>query len=128
MKVLTYHRIDTSRVKAQYHKLIKQLESDDFYSADVKKLKNTPYYRAKLDAVNRLLFQIVTYQGESYILALEIILNHEYEHSRFLKGAPVDESKFTLPEDGLLESELSMPYINTHTNIREQGDKRILIL
>jgi len=125
MKVLTYHRLDTSRVKVQYHKLITQLERDDFYSADVKKLKNTPYYRAKLDAENRLLFQVVTYQGKSYIVALEIILNHKYEKSRFLKGASVDESKFTVPKDRLLEPELSLPYLNSNKKTLHLLDKII---
>jgi hypothetical protein len=42
------------------------LQCDDFYSAEVKKLSGTPYYRAKLDYTNRLLFKVVTYNQKKY--------------------------------------------------------------
>ena len=69
------------------------LEVDDFRSADVKKLSSTPYWRAKLDYSNRLLLQFACYGSETVCLALEVIENHAYDKSRFLRGATLDEAK-----------------------------------
>ena len=69
------------------------LERDDFYSADVKKLARDGYYRAKLDDANRLLLRFARYRDERYALLLEVIEQHAYDRSRFLRGAQVDESK-----------------------------------
>ena len=60
---------------------------------DVKKLHAGGYYRAKLDHSNRLLLQFARHGGETVCLALEVIENHAYDKSRFLRGAPVDEAK-----------------------------------
>lgn len=58
----------------------------------------TNYYRAELDHSNRLLFKVVSYEGETYALMLEIIRQHDYSQSRFLNGAIVDESKIIHPD------------------------------
>jgi hypothetical protein len=50
-------------------------------------MQNTGFYRAKLDDTNRLLFKFGTYQNKTYLIILEVILNHAYEKSRFLNGA-----------------------------------------
>ena len=68
-------------------------EAGDFRSPDVKKLHVGGYYRAKLDRSNRLLLQFACYGAETVCLALEVIENHAYDKSRFLRGAPVDEAK-----------------------------------
>ena len=62
MKILEYVGLDTTRVKAQYEKVRRAIERDDFRQADVKKLDNVThgrFYRARLDYANRLLFSIV---------------------------------------------------------------------
>ena len=97
MRLLQYKDLNLRRVKAAFDKVRAAIEADDFRSADVKKLNSGPYYRAKLDYANRLLLQFarVTVDGETQTvcLALEIIENHAYERSRFLRGAVVDETK-----------------------------------
>ena len=93
MDVLIYNELDISSVKKHYDKVVGMLRCDDFYSAEVKKLSGTPYYRAKLDYTNRLLFKVVTHNQKKYALILEIIHNHAYEKSRFLNGAKIDETK-----------------------------------
>ena len=93
MHVLEYQHLETHKVKKQYQKIVAMIKNDDWYSAEVKKLKPTHYYRAKLDHSNRLLFKIVTYQGEKYALMLEVIHQHAYDQSKFLKGATIEESK-----------------------------------
>ncbi len=93
MKVLYYNELNYQPLKKQFEKLISYLEKGDFKSADVKKLKDLGYYRAKLDKENRLIFKIGEYEGEKYLFLLEIILNHAYDKSRFLSGASIDENK-----------------------------------
>ncbi len=93
MNVLYYNDLAYKSVEKPFQKIVDFLKKGDFKSAEIKKMANTPYYRAKLDAKNRLLFKFAKYQNETYILALEVILNHDYEKSRFLNGATIDESK-----------------------------------
>jgi hypothetical protein len=93
LRVLSYVGLDTSKVKKQFAKVKDALERDDFRSADVKKLAQGSYYRAKLDDTNRLLLQFVQHADTVVCLALEVIHQHRYDKSRFLRGALVDESK-----------------------------------
>lgn len=100
MRLLQYKDLDLRRVKAAFDKVRAAIEAGDFRSADVKKLHAGPYYRAKLDYANRLLLQFARIDrtgdeggSETVCLALEVIENHAYERSRFLRGAVVDESR-----------------------------------
>jgi hypothetical protein len=96
MRFLQYKDLDLSRVKASFAKIRASIEAGDFKSPDVKKLHVGSYYRAKLDHSNRLLLQFANYGDETVCLALEVIENHAYDKSRFLRGAHVDESKIEL--------------------------------
>ena len=87
MRLLTHHHLDTHRVKALFAKLQKAIERDDFKSPNLKKLSPTPYWRLKLDQTHRLLVQFARHGDETVCLALEVILNHDYASSRFLRGA-----------------------------------------
>ncbi|MBV9892493.1 MAG: hypothetical protein JO090_16635 [Rhizobacter sp.] len=93
MRLLQYKDLDLRRVKPAFAKVRAAIEAGDFKSPDVKKLHVASYYRAKLDYSNRLLLQFARHDGETVCMALEIIENHAYEKSRFLRGAPVDEAK-----------------------------------
>jgi hypothetical protein len=97
MRLLQYKDLDLRRVRAAFDKVKACIEADDFRSADVKKLHAGPYYRAKLDYANRLLLQFARVSGDegasTVCLALEVIENHAYDKSRFLRGAVVDEAK-----------------------------------
>ncbi|MFY8083674.1 MAG: UvrD-helicase domain-containing protein, partial [Rubrivivax sp.] len=97
MRFLQYKDLDLRRVRAAFDKVKAAIEADDFRSADVKKLNAGPYYRAKLDYANRLLLQFARVpEGQGTVtvcLALEVIENHAYDKSRFLRGAVVDEAK-----------------------------------
>ncbi len=93
MRLLQYKDLDLASVRLQFHKVRAAIEADDFRSADVKKLSPGPYYRAKLDYANRLLLQFAKVDGKTVCLALEVIGNHAYERSRFLRGATVDEAR-----------------------------------
>ncbi len=103
MRMLQYKDLNLRRVKAAFDKLEAAIEAGDFRSADVKKLHAGPYYRAKLDYANRLLLQFARIDrpeseggAETVCLALEVIENHAYDRSRFVRGAAVDESRIEL--------------------------------
>ncbi|MBP6665298.1 MAG: hypothetical protein KA168_08430, partial [Chitinophagales bacterium] len=96
MNILLYNDLNTQSVKKVFDKVVKQLQNNDFAGAEVKKMQNTGYYRAKLDYENRLLFKFAKYNNQAYILLLEVILNHEYDKSRFLRGAEIDENKMQI--------------------------------
>lgn len=92
-----FNELDTKAVEKKYNAVLKQLSAGDFKSAEVKKMANTGYYRARLDIKDRLLFSIARFNGSVFILILELIQNHDYANSRFLRGAVLpDESQFTL--------------------------------
>ena len=93
MRLLQYRDLDLRRVKPAFAKVRAAIEAGDFKSPDVKKLHTGGYYRAKLDHSNRLLLQFAQHGGQTVCLALEVIENHAYEKSRFLRGALVDEAK-----------------------------------
>jgi hypothetical protein len=93
MRLLQYKDLDLRRVKPAFAKVRAAIEADDFRSPDVKKLHVGGYYRAKLDHSNRLLLRFARHGNETVCLALEVIANHAYDKSRFLRGAPVDEAK-----------------------------------
>lgn len=68
------------------------MSQGDFKTADVKKLSTNGYYRAKLDDTNRLLFKPIKHSDKTHLLLLEVIRNHNYDKSRFLRGAVIQES------------------------------------
>ena len=114
MDLLYYNELDYSKVTKSFKKVEKFLAKGDFKSADVKKMKNTVYYRAKLDDTNRLLFKIVKYEENTYILLLEVILNHDYEKSKFLRGVDINENK--------------IPSINKESDVKENEKEKILFV
>lgn len=108
MRVLEYVKIDPSGLEAKYEKVKNAILRDDFYSAQVKKLGGSEYYAARLDHTNRLLLQVRRYRDQSYALFLEVIRNHDYSGSRFLRGARVREENII--KESIVASEIR--YIN----------------
>ena len=95
MRFLTYADLKVPRrLSAAFEKVRSAIQRDDFRSADVKKLvEENALFRARLDYDSRLIIQFVRYGGEKACLALEVIEQHAYDCSRFLRGARVDETK-----------------------------------
>jgi len=114
MKILEYADLVTSKVTRQYQKIISYLEAEDFRSAEVKKLSGHDLYRAKLDDSNRLLFKIMTYKGFKYALMLDVVLNHAYDKSKFIKGTRIDEAKIPIIDQTQIEKETlpNLIYVN----------------
>ncbi|SPS02810.1 ankyrin repeat domain-containing protein [Cupriavidus taiwanensis] len=99
MKILEYVGLDVSRVKGAYRKVTEAISRDDFRAAQVKRLSSLThgkFYRARLDDANRLLFSLVRHDGQTCALMLEVIENHDYRNSRFLRGTEINENK--IPE------------------------------
>jgi len=127
MDVLIYNELKPGILKPQFDKIVNALKNADFRAADVKKMINTGYYRAKLDDTNRLLFQIGQYDGKKYIMILELILNHDYQNSKFLRGyGHIDENKFEKFVSEIEENDqdyLPLSYVNPnnkHFNILDK--------
>jgi hypothetical protein len=96
MRILEYDALHTQRVSKAYRKVVNAIAKGDFATAQVKKLSNLShgkFYRARLDDANRLLFTLVRHQDEVCALMLEVIENHDYDKSRFLRGASFDEQR-----------------------------------
>lgn len=116
MDVLIYKDIDYHGLKKEVDRILKLLKAGDFKSADVKKMPNTGYFRAKLDIKNRLLFKISRFGDRKYIFVLEVVPNHDYGKSRFLNGATVDESQLypLASEAAVSEADLHpITYVNS---------------
>lgn len=115
MDILVYNEIEYGKLKKQFDKTVDYLKANDFKSADVKKMVNTGFYRAKLDDTNRLLFKYTRIEGKTFLLLLEIIFNHDYDKSRFLNGSIVDESKLIsikTEKDFVEEESTPLAYVN----------------
>lgn len=93
MKILEYNDINYSKVRRQYEKVVGYIEKGDFRSASVKKFPEHDLYCARLDDSNRLLLKLVKFNGVLYALMLEVVLNHAYDKSKFLRGTKIDETK-----------------------------------
>jgi hypothetical protein len=98
MRILEYTNLDFKKIKKDYETTKSFLEKDDFKSADLKKLKGHPFYRAKLNYSDRILLYPVKSHDMKCFIAIEIIHNHEYEKSRFLRGAQVQEEDIITEE------------------------------
>jgi len=121
-----YNDLNTGKVRKQFDRTIEQLSRGDFAAAEVKKMTGTGYYRAKLDYENRLLFKFARHNDQICLLALEVIFNHEYDKSRFLRGSSVDESKL-IPvinhKEISPEEFLSLKYVNRNSRTFHLLDK-----
>ena len=93
MRIITYRDLRPGRFAKPLERLRAGLGRGDFATAGLKKLAPTPYWRAKLSDDARLLMQFVPHNGETVCLFLEVIPDHAYEKSRFLRGAQVDRDK-----------------------------------
>jgi hypothetical protein len=94
METLVLRDLDARHVSRQYDKVLDQLRQGDFRSAEVKKLRGSGLYRAKLDDKNRLLFNLAAHGGRTWLLILEVVRNHDYARARFLNGGSFTEDDF----------------------------------
>lgn len=115
MRILQDKDLDASGLRQAYERTLVHLEAGNFRAADVKKLNPGPLYRAKLSDADRLIFRFGEWRGETCLILLEIVRNHDYATSRFLRGAAVDEAKLIAverPEPLQPADVLSLAYLN----------------
>ena len=93
MQIVTYRDLRPGRFVKPLERLRAALARGDFAAAGLKKLTPSPYWRGKLSDEARLLLQFAPYNGETVCLFLEVIADHAYEKSRFLRGASVDRDE-----------------------------------
>lgn len=96
MKILELADLDASPVRSAYDKTTAAIAAGDFRAAQVRKLAgggNGKLYRARLNDADRLIFCLVRRKDDVFALMLEIVRNHDYAKSRFLRGAVIDEDK-----------------------------------
>lgn len=93
MRFLSYDGLSPGELAPQLERVGAAFERGDLAAVDLKKLGIGGYYRARLSDRARLILQFIQWEGQRAALALEILPNHEYEKSRFLRGARVDESQ-----------------------------------
>src|SRR5271166_788762 len=106
MRIISYRDLAPGRFAKSVEKIGAALARGDFAAAGLKKLSPTPYWRAKLNDEARLLMQFAPHRGETVCLFLEVIPNHVYEKSRFLRGAAIDWSKIESgPDDAAPQPE-----------------------
>ncbi|KTC86292.1 hypothetical protein [Legionella brunensis] len=85
-KVYFWHGLigDVSQF-APYQDTINKLLRGDYQAADMEKLHAHRIYSARINHSDRLLFTTIKRGGKSYLLLLDVVLNHDYYKSRFLK-------------------------------------------
>lgn len=115
-ELLYHNELDLKSIKKDFPKTIKQLQDADFKSADVRKMGSTGFYRARLNIKDRLLFIPVKHDNKTYLLLLELIKDHNYARSRFLRGAllPQDDQLMSVEDNGMqLENNIrKLSYLN----------------
>lgn len=127
MRILEYIGLDTSRFARSYRKVADAIAAGDFRAAQVKKLAHLgqgKIYRARLDDSNRLLFSLVRHGDAVCALMLEVITHHDYDKSRFMRGAAIDEAK--IPDADVAEAgrdATPLRYLHPHNPVVHLLDK-----
>jgi len=115
MDLLYYNDLNYKKAGTQFDRVAEQLAQADFRFAEVKKMPDSGYFMARLDDENRLLFKIARHSGKKYLLLPEVIYNHDYSKSRFLRSAKIDETKcLELPSPDVVEDNeiVELSYVN----------------
>ncbi len=102
-KIARYKDFSKEKNTPDLTKTIEFLQNGDFKSADSKKLVKSSYFRAKIDDTNRLIFTFLKEKEETYIALLEVILNHDYNKSKFLRDKTVELEDFNFEEEKITE-------------------------
>lgn len=120
MDLLVHKDFDLEDFAARFPRVLQFLKNREFAPLDVKKFEDSGYYRVKLDYQARLLFRFGKYEGKTYLLLLELIENHDYAGSRFLRHHHLEEGHLlpvkteSLPETA---APAALQYVNPHNPV-----------
>jgi len=84
------HDLDNGKtpLREKFNEIVKDLEENKYTNlGDTKLIKgdgDIKYFRAKLSNSDRLLFTSIKHDNEDAFVILEVILNHDYQKSKFL--------------------------------------------
>ena len=127
MRVLEYAGFDPARVRPAYERVVKAFIENTLSELDLKKLRGSVhpvmqshqlalapgFYRARLGYADRLLFSFVRDGAETCVLMLEVIFGHDYQKSRFLRGAAIEEEHISAIVSTLTaEPSIAMRYLH----------------
>jgi hypothetical protein len=76
MEILRYSDLDAQGLEKHVERAAALLREGDFRGADARKMVGSPFYRARLNDKDRLLFRFVVHGGKSHLVLLEVIRNH----------------------------------------------------
>ena len=109
--------------------MVAAIANGDFRAAQVSKLAGAGHgklYRARLNDADRLIVRLLRHNDDICALMLEVIINHDYQKSRFLRGAVIDEDKIVDCDAAEAEREAqSLRYLNPERTIVHLLDKPI---
>ena len=77
--------IDPKGVATSYENTLKKLLDGDYQGLNLEKLVGHNVHSVRLNDCDRLLITTITVQGKPYLMVLDVVLNHDYAKSRFLK-------------------------------------------
>lgn len=79
--------LDPSGFSSEYSETIEKIVNGNYQSTDFEKLLGHNVYSARINQSDRLLFATIQVNGKPYLMLLDVVLNHDYAKSRFLKPA-----------------------------------------
>lgn len=95
VSVYKHYSLNSRSLASKIDRVSEALARGDYATAKVSKLRGVSgLYRAALDDKARLIFKFGKYEGQTAILLLELLPNHEYEKSRFLRGYGITDESF----------------------------------
>lgn len=82
--------------------VLTQLVNNEYSNgANIEKLRNHNIYSVRFNLRDRILFTDIKIQGQNRLLLLDVVLDHRYEGSKFLKSAVL--KKFYIKQQGELK-------------------------
>lgn len=70
---------------SEYNAVMQKLFHGEYAELNLEKLRGYNVYSIRVNRSDRVLFSTVTVNGRPYLIILDIVKNHDYEKSKFLK-------------------------------------------
>jgi hypothetical protein len=71
MEILRYSDLDVRGLEEHVERATALLREGDFRAADARKMAGSPFYRARLNDKDRLLFRFIAHGGKSHLVLLK---------------------------------------------------------
>lgn len=79
--------LDPQALGNDYENTLQKLIHGEYRAVNLEKLRGHNVYSARINHTHRLLFNTVNINGKSYLMILDVVLNHDYHKSPVLKPA-----------------------------------------